>query len=280
VSSHVEEYEEYRQGAALALLGSISVHLLFAFLLWLSAHHPAGSGPGVHPFLGHPGLAHFAPNLEVLEPNGLHFFFYQPSQIGVIGPPENAVVTEPTPRAAELVAAIQPTRREGRARPIAPAAGAAAGSSGRPEGRGGDSSAGDIGGGSGGQGGGAELPGGIVQPQALPALQPDVPFSETFVILKLVKPTYPETELNQSISARVVVAMHVTPEGEVDEVQVQDAKADPPGPTHAFELASLEALKQWRIGVPKKSPGYWLTVPIEFHPEDKGFGRLERGSPP
>jgi len=272
MSTHVEDYEEYQQSAAKGLLGSFAVHFVLGFVLWLSARLPAGTGLAEHLFLGHPGPTYYAPNLEVIEPNSVHFSFHQPAQRGVAGSPHISTRDEPK-RASALNESMSLARQLRRSRSSRAASGVVSGGLGHAERW--------DGGGDGGQGGEAAMAGGTVLPLALPALQPDVPLSESFVILKLVKPIYPEAELTLNVSARVLVAVHVTPEGDVDEVQIQEAKTDPPASPHAFELASLEALKQWQVSSRYPHPqGYWLTIPIEFRPEDKDFGRLKPASSP
>jgi TonB family protein len=104
-----------------------------------------------------------------------------------------------------------------------------------------------------------------------------VSFSESFVILRFVKPIYPEAELQAGISARLLIAVHVTPGGDIDDEQVQEAKTDPPGPTGAFELSAFQAMRRWRIGLPPDHhapEGYWLPYLVEFTPEDEGRVRV------
>jgi TonB family protein len=115
---------------------------------------------------------------------------------------------------------------------------------------------------------------GVVQP----ALQPDVALSNDLAIIELVKPAYPEHELQAGISARIVVALHVNGRGEIDDALIQEATTSPPASTRAFELTALEALKRWRIRLPSGDQyrdGCWLRVPIEYNPEDEAFERLD-----
>jgi TonB family protein len=115
-----------------------------------------------------------------------------------------------------------------------------------------------------------------------PALQPDVALSDDLTIIKLVKPTYPARELAAGVSARVWVGIHVAPSGDIDELQVRRAETSPPGSTRAFELTALEALRQWRVRLPAGEQyrnGMWLTVPIEYTPNDADFNNIETVKP-
>jgi len=115
-----------------------------------------------------------------------------------------------------------------------------------------------------------------------PALQADVSFSESFVILKFVKPVYPEKELREKVSARLMVAIHVSPYGDIDDQQVLESSTNPPAPASGFELAALDALRQWRVRLPILEPhpdGMWLRVPIEFTPQDEGRVQLPDPTP-
>jgi TonB family protein len=109
-------------------------------------------------------------------------------------------------------------------------------------------------------------------------LQPDITFSEDFVIVKFVKPIYPEQALKRKVSANVVIAMHVNGQGDIDDLHVERAESDPRGATGAFELTALDALRQWRIRAPldaDRARGWWFTIPIEYRPDDKDFTRLQ-----
>jgi outer membrane biosynthesis protein TonB len=118
-----------------------------------------------------------------------------------------------------------------------------------------------------------------MQPEAMPGLQPDVALSEDFILLRFVKPIYPEYELQHGVRGHVEVAVLFTPDGEVDEVVVQKSTCDPPSAsTNGFELACIEALKQFRVRLPveyRKSHGYWKTFPIDFLPEEQGLVKIE-----
>jgi TonB family protein len=258
-----------------SVLRAAAGHVLIGLLLvyGLVTHPPRPPSLSDIPFfLGYPGKTHYAPDLEVLQPGSLHFSFYQPPQSGVAGSQKSAdakdsklVTQEPAPAAATRL-----PDRAAPARKIAASAGGVLASSKLPKAQ-------ELRG-TEGQGGAGASPGSI-QPEAMPGLQPDVPLSESFVISRLVKPVYPEYELQHRIRGRVVIAMRITPDGDVDDEVVKESTCDPAdASTHGFELASLEALKQWRVRLPQQyqtSQGYWLTVPIEFVPEDPNFGKLE-----
>jgi TonB family protein len=96
-------------------------------------------------------------------------------------------------------------------------------------------------------------------------------FSEDFQIVKLVKPVYPEYELQRGIRAKLIVAVWVTPEGDLENEQIQETLTDPPSASpRSFEIATLDAVRQWRVLPPRRlaqSAGIWLRIPIQFDPE-------------
>jgi TonB family protein len=217
------------------------------------------------PFLGFQGASRRAPNLDPLQPNSLKFFFFQPAKQGTIAALGAGVLDGKGETGDKVLPAPDPARRP--RRPTAkPAASGIRRADPTPE----KAMRGNQ--------GPASTPSPDELPLAEVGLESDVPYSENVAILHLVKPTYPEIELNRRISARVVVALHVTPDGEVDEFQVQEANADPPGPTRAFELAALDALRLWRFRLPHRSEyadGHWFTVPVEYSPQNPHFDGLE-----
>ena len=107
-------------------------------------------------------------------------------------------------------------------------------------------------------------------PAALPALQPDITFSEDFVIVSFVKPIYPEQALKRKISANVVVAMHVERRRRHRRAargasRVGSARLDrrirTDGPRRACGSGGF--------GAPAgsdRSRGWWFTIPIEYRP--------------
>jgi len=264
--------EELPQNLAKSLLGSCAAHVLIGVLVvCVLSLHPPEPSLRTPPLLGFLGKTHWARDLEVIEPNSLRFYFYQPTQRGTAGSPGPRAFLL-SPRAGEH----NPQRpsREG-VRHAQPQAELARGPARAGKGSGRDAS---------GQGGAAATEGGLQGSDAQLGLHRDVPYAESLIIQRLVKPVYPELELSRRIGARLVIVLHVSPEGDIDDQHVQEAKTDPPGnPTRSFELVALEALQQWRVRLPRSAEyaqGYWLTVPIEFRPEDKDFGSLDHLSVP
>jgi TonB family protein len=244
---------------------SAAFHVLLACLflvLHMDERLTQPSGSPESPILGFFGPRHPGSHLEIPLPDALHFYFYQPPRAGVAGG-----ALESRRASAGDFALRQPAppavRRRSQATPVADGALAAPHEPRpRPSGFPGQSQGAEMG----------------PPPAALPALQPDITFSEDFVIVKFVKPIYPEAALQRRVSANVVIAMHVSGDGDIDDVHVERAESSPAGSTAAFELTALDALRQWRIRPPldrKTSQGWWFTVPIEYRPEDKDFLRLQ-----
>jgi len=111
--------------------------------------------------------------------------------------------------------------------------------------------------------------------EPLIATHAEISYSEDFVILRLVKPIYPEYELERDITASITVAAWLTPSGELQDVQITQASAEPQtASTRGFEIASLEAIRQWKIRPPRRlheTSGLWLSIPIRFDPRDDDF---------
>jgi TonB family protein len=236
-----ERYEaEYRRRVAGATLASVAVH--FAFAGWLYQLRPMPPPPQTVPLhLGYRGPTRILPELEVLEPHSIQSYFSQRRQPGRqtavevrVKPPPDL---DPGPQPVPRPRP-QPPQPRPRQIPVDPSA--------MPE---------------------------IVE--AAPALHRELSFSEDFVILKLVKPIYPEYELSRGIRARILVAVWVTPDGEVENEQVQEARVDPPTASSiGFELATLEAVRQWKVKPPVRAEharGIWLTIPIRFDPDTDDF---------
>jgi TonB family protein len=261
------EGEETGRGQVRSLLGSAAVHLVVGCLVLLaSAGRPLVQRDSP-PFFGFLGPARRASDLDVPNPNSLRFHFYQAPRRGVAvavqGVGDRASLRTIPPSSASADASRKASRpaSAGLGAPLRrPDSGAS--------GQGRVTRAAD-----------ADDP---ALPAGLPALEPELALSEDVVILKLIKPLYPERELEQRISARVIVALHVNVDGEIDELVVKEAQATPAAPTRAFEITSLDALRQWRVRLPRRyaEAGCWLTVPVEFSPDDKDFGRLGNVSVP
>jgi len=234
---------------------SLATHVV-ALSLALFVH---GSRPLSQPqipdwLLGYKGKGHDARRLDLLQANALRFRIFQP-----------AVGTGSAARAAPAANAAQ---RDDRVRTGTKQAPAAPGGV-RPARTAPAAARSDA------EIGLEAVP--MPQVAGAPALQPDVALSDELSIIRLVKPVYPEHELAAGVRADVLIAIHVAPAGDIDDALVRQAVTDPPGSTRAFELTALEALRQWRVHLPPGegyANGCWLTVPIEYRPEDETFDRL------
>ena len=182
--------------------------------------------------IGYEGPTRTLEELEILEPNSVQSYFYQRERSGVMAAPEYSI-TEPL----ELEPGPEPVP----VRQIKK----------------------DV-----------EMPHVLEVPEKVELIEPLKAYhkptsqSENFVILKAVKPFYPEYEKQRSIQALLKVAMYVTADGRIENETVTEVKTDPEGasPT-AFELATLEAVRQWRVRPPNvdgKPRGKWLYVDIGF----------------
>lgn len=90
----------------------------------------------------------------------------------------------------------------------------------------------------------------------------EVPYSEDYVILHIVKPDYPPDELNRGVEADVTLEILVDISGTVDGAWVLAAT----GP-RSFEHASLEAVRQFRFKPPVvdgKPTEMWIRFQIRF----------------
>jgi protein TonB len=77
--------------------------------------------------------------------------------------------------------------------------------------------------------------------EAAPA-RPEVSYSDTYVILHMVKPTYPARELAEGIEGNVTVELLIDEQGMVAEAAVVSAM----GPV-SFQESTLEAVRQFRF---------------------------------
>jgi TonB family protein len=91
----------------------------------------------------------------------------------------------------------------------------------------------------------------------------DVPYSEDYVILKMVEPEYPKSAINQGLEGYVIVEVYVSEKGNVEEAYVRSAF----GPT-SFETSSLKAIRQFLfkplIQNGKPTP-FWVSFIIRFN---------------
>jgi protein TonB len=96
-----------------------------------------------------------------------------------------------------------------------------------------------------------------LEPEAAPA-RPEVSYSETYVILHMVKPTYPPRELADGIEGNVTVELLVDERGRVVEATVLSAL----GPV-SFQESTLEAVREFRFQ-PATEDGKPITMRIKF----------------
>jgi TonB family protein len=92
--------------------------------------------------------------------------------------------------------------------------------------------------------------------------QRDVPYSETYVILKMVQPEYPFYELENGIEGSVTVELFVNEDGRVEMASVLSSI----GP-ESFEESSLAAVRQFVFQPPKKGDeptSMWIKFLIKF----------------
>jgi TonB family protein len=230
---------EYRTSLAAGLLVSVAVHLLLASLggfLILPLRVRAEQPLA----LGYRGPQRPLPEIELLEPNSVQSFFSQRLREGRRHAPEYRLLQnlDPDPGPDPM-----PVRREERPQ--------------RSEEEPNEPND-DI---------------QLVEP-VRPTHQ-ELSFSEDFVILKSVKPDYPEYERSRMIEGYVVIQCYVTAEGVIQDEQVTEAATSPVGgSTKAFERAALEAVKQWKVMPPLrdgKPRGAWLPIRINFDLTDLEF---------
>lgn len=237
----IEEREaEYRRRLAVATFAAVALHLVAALWLDLEWERVQRLDRDRKIDLGYAGERRILSELEVLEPNSIQAYFYQKAREGRSRAVEYRLVQPlPLDPGPEPVPKPQP-------KPLDEAATEAVEIDESPE---------------------------LVEPVF--ATHREISFSEDFVILNLVKPLYPEYELARRIRARLLVAVWVTPQGDLENEQIQEATTDPPSaPSRSFEIATLEAIRQWKVRPPKrleKTTGIWLTIPIQFDPDDDNF---------
>jgi hypothetical protein len=90
-------------------------------------------------------------------------------------------------------------------------------------------------------------------------------------IVKLVKPEYPEYELEQDIGGTIRVGAYATQDGDlVDEVLLAAAMDPPAAASRGLELAAIEAIRQWRVRLvspqARARGGVWIYVQFVFDP--------------
>jgi len=90
----------------------------------------------------------------------------------------------------------------------------------------------------------------------------DVPYSEDYVILKMVEPEYALHELNDGVEGHVLVELFVNTQGSVEDVEVISVL----GPK-SFEEASLKAVRQFVFQPPVENGApatMWIRFNIRF----------------
>lgn len=108
--------------------------------------------------------------------------------------------------------------------------------------------------------------------EPLLAFHKEVSYSTDFVVLKAVKPDYPEYERVREIEGQVTIMCYVTPEGKIEDERVTETIMDPPDASpRAFELAALGAVRQWQVIPPLvdgERHGVWMPIRIRFDLRD------------
>lgn len=224
---------EYRLSLSAGLLVSIATHLLL-----LAAGSflllPLHVRAEQPLLLGYRGPNRALLELEVLEPNSVQSYFYQRRREGRRSMPEYHVRQE-----LELAAGPNPilVRRDEKQKQEKPRS---------------DDDA-------------------LLRDPARP-IHAELSFSEDLVILKMVKPEYPEYERSQAIEGFVLLACYITAEGDIGDEQVMESGTHTPGASAAaFERAALEAVKQWKVLPPRRdgqTRGAWLPIRVTFDLSD------------
>ena len=220
---------EYRNAMSTAVAGAVLLHLLL--IAFGGSIVRLARDPDRPQILGYRGPTRVIQEIDLIEPNSIQSYFHQRRREGRRRSPEYRLVERlKTDEGPEPVAVREPVKKPD-PRPTAPVE--------------------DI---------------DLVEP-VMPVHR-EIAFSQEFVILRAVEPTYPEYEASQRVEGFVVVALYVTPQGEIDEALVIESRTIPPGGSpRAFELAALEAVQKWRIQPPKvdgEARATWIKIPINF----------------
>ena len=89
-----------------------------------------------------------------------------------------------------------------------------------------------------------------------------VPYSEDYVIIKMVQPEYPLTAMERGLEGYVLVEAYINASGRVEGVWVRSAYGD-----ESFESSALEAIEQF-IFKPATEQGdpvpFWVSFLIRF----------------
>lgn len=232
-----QQYEAgYRTHLSTGLLASCALHLA----LLIVAPTLVGLMRLIpeHPIrLGYRGPERILEELEVLEPNSVQSYFYQQRREGRRASPEYRVVdpVDIDPGDTEPI----PLPEEKKEAQLDP----------------------------------STLSESLELIVPLKPTHKEISFTSQWVILEQVKPIYPEYELQRGIEGRVEVAIYVSPQGEVEDVQIVGSEMIPPEASpRAFELAVREAARHWRVLPPNlggEPQSVWLTIPYKFDlPDD------------
>jgi len=234
-----ESYEkhemEYRRRLTAAAATAVVLQAVAVLLMMMAGWNPLRVPERWH--LGYAGKDLPQPELEVLEPNSVQSYFYQKKREGRLQAIEYRVL-----QPIELSPGPEPVAEHNVRKPVEET---------QPDDQ--TSLVEDV---------------DIVEP--VPAAHRDIAYSENFQIVKLVKPVYPEYELQRGVRARLLVNVYVTPSGDLEDAQIQQADTDPPSASsRGFELATLEAVRQWKVRPPSSvrgRQGIWVTIPVVFDP--------------
>ena len=77
-----------------------------------------------------------------------------------------------------------------------------------------------------------------------------------------VKPRYPEAARRQGIEGTVLLKMHITEQGRVEEVQVERSAGH-----QELDQAAMEAVRRWRFEPARRTGeavAVWVIIPVEF----------------
>ncbi|MFQ5600164.1 MAG: energy transducer TonB [Candidatus Krumholzibacteriia bacterium] len=230
MSFRLQQHEaDYRNSISTSLLLSVSFHLFLAVFGGIAV--TALRLDERDPTTGYRGPTRTLAELEVLEPHSVQSYFYQRRREGRRQVPEYHLIQE-----LDLEAGPEPIpvpQHEKTPEPHPP------------------DFAEDL-----------EL----IEP--LKPVHKELSFSQDFVIIKAVKPDYPEYERTSLIEGQVVVAFYVTLAGEILEEQILESATDPKGASpRAFELAALEAVRQWEVVPPVRGGeprGGWMKYRFVF----------------
>jgi TonB family protein len=79
--------------------------------------------------------------------------------------------------------------------------------------------------------------------------------------LERTQPSFPQKAASERLEGCTVVSFEILPTGKADEFQIFDSQ--PPG---LFDMATLEALKDWRFAIPTRPGRYFQLVVYRLEP--------------